>query len=158
MIGDVRKDVDDELTDNFFRAKSNTKKWLFWKKLGEESFLDSLGAGVWQGIRMSGIPDSQVPEKEVVHFEGFSRNDLFQARRAKLDRSQINLPALQLEFEDPDNSGCFYTGFIEGKENINKFFLALAKRHNKECPLAKILGEAKRSITDEIHDGSLDHL
>jgi len=131
MIGDVRKDVDEELVDNFFRSPGE-KTYQIWKETGAESPLEP---ETWRAM-IQIVP--KIPEKEVKFLERFSRNNTLQTTRSDFEHGWVCLPALQIEFEDPDNPGCFYSGFIEGKENINKFFLALAKRHNQERPLAKI--------------------
>lgn len=142
MIGDVRKDVDKELVDNFFRSPEGT--WRIWKKAGEESPLEP---ETWQAM-IQIAPN--IPEKEVKFLERFSRNDTSQANRGELDRAWVCLPALEIQFEDPDNQGCFYSGFIEGKENINKFFLTLAKRHNEAFPLSGIVERAKKSLEEDV--------
>lgn len=140
MIGDVSKDVDEELVDNFFRSPEGT--WRVWKKIGEESPLEP---GTWRAM-IQIAPN--IPEKEVKFLERFSRNDTSRARRPESDRAWVCLPALELQFEDPDNPGNFYSGFIEGKKNINKFFLALAERHNKEFSLVKIAEQTSKAPGD----------
>ena len=129
---DLTKNIDEELLSKFLQSPDEKKEWQIWK-CEEESPLD------YETYRtlIQGFP--KIPEKRVSMISLFERNDTSVVSRNKMNISLIILPALELRFRDPDNPDNYYIGFVEGRENLNKFLLGLLKNIMKNNHLEEAL-------------------
>ena len=122
-----------------FLQSPEGKEWHIWK--GEEE--SPLDVETYLALTLR-FP--KIPEKQVNMLSLFERNDTSTVKRSEIDILVVTLPALELRFCDPDNSGNYYIGFIEGRENLNKFLLEFARKYNEKYPfdMKKTIKEAKR--------------
>lgn len=128
MIGDIRKDLNEELADHLIHS-SHPKGWRIWTKDGEKPPLDE------ENYLALSMRFDEIPEIKVGALELFERNDTTRTTRAKISFGAVSLPALELRFQDSKNPEVTYVGFIEGRENINKFLGVFIKKYNEVDPL-----------------------
>src|SRR4030042_4662455 len=140
MLGDARKNPDEELLNNFLRSP-DPKEWRIWRKKNTKEL--PLEASTYSPL-IQRFP--RIPEIEVSMLDFFERNDTSLTTRSRMSLSMVSLPALELRFQDPDHPDTTYIGFIEGRENLNNFLREFIKKYNKRYPLEGVVGRAIESI------------
>lgn len=139
MLGDAKKDIDEELADNFLQSPY-PKEWRIWKLKGNDDL--PLDIATYSTL-IQRFP--KIPEIEVNGLDLFERNDTATTTRSKLHFGTVCLPALELRFQDPEHPWVIYIGFIEGRENLNKFLKAFIKKYNEQYPFEGITERVKQS-------------
>jgi hypothetical protein len=114
----VYDDPDQALLNDFLRSRNREIIGL-WFKEGEKQTEIAL---ILQEFFMA------VPIVVISQLDFFRRNCADATHRNPLSFNTITLPALELEYEDPDHLNRRLHGFIEGEDNI-LFFLQEFKKY-----------------------------
>lgn len=123
MIDYRKKGVFPELVRHFLATPEEERECRLW--------LQGDYINVSPELQMVLEEITTLPQKSIFGcLESFEVNDITVVQRGHFSYGDVHLPALQLTFQDtdPEAQGWWYSGFVDGLENITAFLEEIAKQ------------------------------